>query len=409
MVRAPAVLLLAIAVFAAITYGLVSAATPLPAEVDRLVFGVSPDSREYLSVSRWIFAATPVPDASINRPILYPLFLGLSAVAGVKAVWIGQALLWLASAVLVSLAVRRRTGSRVLMLLAGALFVGHPSLVALTYFGLTETLTVFLLALWLNVAASPGWLSDRRRILESVLLLALLTITKPVFKYALAVYLVAVVVATWRQRQGLAARLLAVSVGLAPVLIQLAVMLDAHGIFDLSRVSRIGRDRHLLPAVYCHVHERQDLEAGWAAIADLSDADKNAYLVDHWPATAVVFAHNLVDGNLTRGSEFLKNEGQAPRLWSWTRRYNMNLARLHALLVPLLLFLGWRRQALELLPVAAVGLLLLFSTGLVFWAGDRLVAFTLPIWIYVYLGLGAEWLRARGRSRSATESSMPKK
>jgi hypothetical protein len=141
----------------------------------------------------------------------------------------------------------------------GTAFVCHPSLIALTYFALTETLVVFLLAVWLNLVARPGLFSAWRRIGSSVLVLALLTITKPVFKFALLLCLLSCVIALVRRPRETKRCVVAATLGLVPVVVHLMVMLSVHGVFTLSQVGQLGRDRHLLPQVY----SSENQGAGW--------------------------------------------------------------------------------------------------------------------------------------------------
>src|SRR5437879_13109369 len=58
----------------------------------------SPDSQMYRDVGDWIFQGRSMPEASIVRPFLYPLLLGLADQAGGGVgVWLLYVALWFAA------------------------------------------------------------------------------------------------------------------------------------------------------------------------------------------------------------------------------------------------------------------------------------------------------------------------
>src|SRR5512138_1817714 len=75
------------------------------------------DSRSYQAAGEWIFGRSQ-SDAISYRPWLYPLLLGLARTlfssSAESVLWISQFLMWLASGVLIYLAVHNATRSTVL-------------------------------------------------------------------------------------------------------------------------------------------------------------------------------------------------------------------------------------------------------------------------------------------------------
>ncbi len=106
------------------------------------------DSRDYRLTGDWMFGKSQESVIDL-RPWVYPLFVGLArtlfAANGERVLWISQFILWLASAALIYLTLYNATRKVYLGIFAATLFFTHPSPLALTFHGMTETLNIFFL------------------------------------------------------------------------------------------------------------------------------------------------------------------------------------------------------------------------------------------------------------------------
>jgi len=385
-------------------YAAQAIATGFMARLPDLFFSAS-DAREYRDVSRWLYGLVERSSSSERRPILYPAFLGIVQVGGIHAAWIAQAAMWLGAALLTTLAVRRATSSWRWATVAFALFVAHPTLVAHTFHGLTETLVVLLWSTWLYVASAGGLLSEPRQIGRATFLLSLLTITKPIYKLHLLVFLAAVVVAALREQRAVGGRVLHATLGLVPVGMQIAVMLAVHGTVGVSAMDGMVMRCCFVPSVYRHVHH-VTLDDALVATRALSATAFDSFVVEHPEAAAYAFWKNLDRENLSAGCGFLRGVSWTQAFFIWSRIYNTIAYGLHFAFVFVVARYLWRRRDVSVLLAYTYAAMIVASTGLVFWAGDRLIAMAWPLWFYVWtvvahdLTVASPWGAARAERRS---------
>ncbi|HSL28691.1 MAG TPA: hypothetical protein VK900_05775, partial [Anaerolineales bacterium] len=159
------------------------------------------DSRSYRAAGEWLFGRSDILSIE-HRPWLYPLLLGLARTlfgGGTEGVlWILQFLMWLGSGALIYLSVRNTTRSTVLAMLGAGIFFSHPSPLVLTFHGMTETLNILLISAFCWVLTS----SLGNRIWYAILLIALATVTKPIYLLFL-ILLVLYVIFRYREMPGL--------------------------------------------------------------------------------------------------------------------------------------------------------------------------------------------------------------
>ncbi len=138
------------------------------------------DSRSYRDVGEWLFGRSNITSID-HRPWLYPLWLGLARTffggRAESVVWISQFLMWLASGLLIYLALHNGTKSTVLSMIGAGIFFSHPSPLILTFHGMTESLNIFLISAFCWVLTT----ALKNRIYYALLLIALATVTKPIY------------------------------------------------------------------------------------------------------------------------------------------------------------------------------------------------------------------------------------
>jgi hypothetical protein len=343
------------------------------------------DSRSYRAAGEWLLGRGTNTDIE-NRPWLYPLMLGLARTLfgdGTESVvWIVQFLMWLGSGVLIYFALQNTTRSTVLALLGSSLFFSHPSPLLLTFHGMTETLNFFLISAFCWILTTPA----RNRLYYAVLIMALATVTKPIY----LLFLILLVVYVFLQHRG-AARLRQaglIALLLLPVWIQLVLSLAATGRPTLSAIGGYTFKNYFVADVYLRT-EGTEWRDTMALIEDWDLRQQLAYLWDHQRMTLLTVRSHLIDSNLLTGSFFALGEGN--RMKDFSVAMNGVSAYLHLLMLPLVLYylLSARyrehRETIALLYLCFV--LQFLTSGISTGQDDRLLITALPLWIIVYLSV----------------------
>jgi len=341
------------------------------------------DSRSYRDVGEWLFGCSDVTSID-HRPWLYPLILGLARTLftgkAESFVWVLQFLLWLGSGLLLYLSLHNTTKSTVLAMLGAGFFFSHPSPLILTFHGMTETLNIFLISAFCWVLTT----TRKDRIYYAVLLVALATVTKPIY----LVFLVLLIVyATLRYRQtpgwrqaGLIALLL------LPIWIQLLLSFIAVGKPTISTIGGYTFKNYLVADVYLHT-EGTEWRQTMALIEDWNVRQELTYLRDHPRMTLWIIRSHLIDSNLLTGSFFALGPGNV--LKGFSTAINVVAAYIHLLMLPLVLYylLSKRyEQNKETIALLFICFLLQFLTsGISTGQEDRLLITALPLWIIAYI------------------------
>lgn len=341
------------------------------------------DSHEYRDTADWLYGR-PVDGYIERRPWLYPLLAGFARVAFDKnaetVLWVVQILMWLGSMTLLYLALHKATGKTVVSILGSALFFSHPSVLVLTFHGMTETLNILLLSflIWL-LTSDP-----KNKLLYTILVFSLLTVTKPTYQVQLLLLCLYFIFRNWKMLKWKLAGLLALV--LIPIWIQMALTLAHSG---QPTVSNIGGDtfkKFFVAVVY------SDTEGlGWheslATIEDWDLGDQLGYLAGHPRETILTYRDNLIDRNLWIGSYFIR--GEENRMIDFARSFNAISLYAHLIMLPLVgyyLFSPRHTRHKELLALIYLTFLLQTQvTGISTGQEDRLIISGVPLWIFTYL------------------------
>jgi hypothetical protein len=373
------------------------------------------DSRSYRDVGEWLFGRSDITSID-HRPWLYPLFLGLTrtlfADGAESVMWVLQLLMWLASGALIYLSLQNAARSTALAVLGAGFFFSHPSPLLLTFHGMTESLNFLVIAAfcWVLTTAIPN------RIYYAILLIALATVTKPVyllFVILLAIYIVVRNKQTPRWRQvGLIALLL------LPIWIQLLLSTIAVGKPTMSTIGSYTFKNYLVADVYLRT-EGTEWRETMALIEDWNMQQQLSYLWDHQRMTLLTVRSHLIDSNLLTGSFYALGEGNI--LKAFSTNLNIFAAYLHLLMLPLVLYylLSTKYQDhtrsttvprafsggpadKEIIALLYICFVLQFLTsGISTGQEDRLMITALPLWIVAYL------LVLRGMIGTQTASHNP--
>ncbi len=378
----------------------------------------TPDSQGYKAIADFLVGRAPRPALLLFelRPLFYPLLLSSYHLVGVAGLFVLQWLLAVATLGVVFLTLRRHTGSGWLGLVGASLLALHPTFAFLPLHALAEPLSFVLVAL--AISQLLRFWSDRHggSLALACFLLGASTCAKPVYlPFCLSVGAYGF---SWLLRErlfsirGIAATGLSVS----PLVVQLVLSCLLTGQATISTAGRYNFDERFLPVA--SGFERglgfvpyDSAEARAARARYPSHADKLRFVATHPVATLQAAAH-LLKANLLSASAFVRGASDVPAetrsmhaLQVWSGWLNAAMAGVHALCLVVLIgaqFLANRPVPGGLVFLAAMSFLVLLSSVLTYWQGDRLLLSAVPIWAVAYPAIGhalaAHWRKANRAS-----------
>jgi hypothetical protein len=378
------------------------------------------DSRSYQDVGEWLFGRTN--SGSIEyRPWLYPFILGLArtlfAGSAESVLWVSQFLMWLGSGLLIYLSLQNTTRSTILAMLGAGFFFSHPSPLILTFHGMTETLNILLISAFCWVLTT----TMQYRIYYALLLIALATVTKPIYLLFLILLVIYILVKYKRstpqngsvdQRSGANGatdnqsskfrQVGLVALLLLPIWIQLLLSFVATGKPTISNIGGYTFKNYLVADVYLRT-EGTEWRETMALIEDWNLQQQLTYLWDHQRMTVLTIRSHLIDSNLLTGSFFTLGAGN--RMKDFAINMNAFAAYIHLLMLPLVLYYllsSKYRENKETIALLYLCFLLQFLTsGISTGQEDRLLITSLPLWIVAYL------LVLKGITAPQTTSDAP--
>ena len=361
------------------------------------------DSRSYREAGEWLFGRVD-SDAIADRPWLYPFMLGLArtlfAGNAESVLWVSQFLMWLTSGLFIYLALQNGTRSTALSMLGTGIFFSHPSPLILTFHGMTESLNIVLIAVFCWILT----ISNEKRIYFALLLLALVTVVKPIYLFVLTLFIIYLVIGnqkTQRLKQiGIIALLL------IPIWIQLLLSLIATGKPAISNIGAYTFKNYFVADVHLTV-ERLEWRESMKEIESWDLAHQFNYLQQHKRETILAFRRHIIDSNLWTGSFFTLGEGN--RMIDFARTANAISAYIHLIMLPLIIYYlasakYWEnKRTIAFLYVCFV--IQLLTTGISTGQQDRLIVTALPLWIVAYLLTYAGLKRMEKMGLSASSST----
>ena len=146
------------------------------------------DSKSYLAVSEWLKSGVTTSYTEI-RPILYPLIIWFSSIfSEIWGLWALQVLFWIGAVYLTFRSIFELTKNLTYAYVGTSVIASNFSLIALTFHGLTEVCTTFFLSLLVYFMAKNIKRYREPYFLNNTLaILGLLTIVKPVFLFPLMI------------------------------------------------------------------------------------------------------------------------------------------------------------------------------------------------------------------------------
>lgn len=354
----------------------------------------SPDSQTYFNTGGEFFHFSEQGN-SIIRPFFYSCLLRSGHfLGGAWLMVILQSLFWLVSANLVYFGIKCITKHLLYRIAAIVVFSLNISLMTYVFHGLTESITVLLLSIITFLTArsfQKGF--NVQYFLKITFLLSLLTVTKPLFQYPALFWVLFGIIRFSKTilAEKKAGVLLVVAV--FPILLQLTAMYSKYGIFKISEISELTFDTYLFAQGIRKVEGITDIELSQEIAQNMDPEEKRNYLSEHKKTYAMLFAKNVKDNITGDKHSFIIPPGYAAKgyndfmiiynetLYSVSRVFLLFFLVISAIdLFTKKLFRNWQQLAIGLLLYYIV-----FSSGISFWQGDRLVIFSIPLWITLYV------------------------
>jgi len=339
------------------------------------------DARQYRATGDWIFGKTQETYIE-SRPWGYPFFVGFFRAVfprhAEKIIWFLQFLLWLASVELLALAVYRLTGKIWLTLLSSTLFWIHPSPIAMTFHGLTETLNIFLLTVFVLLVLQKG----ETKTYQALFVLALLVVVKPTYQIQLALLILYFLFTRLNPRKGKTWGMLALV--LLPIWIQFLFSGIGTGRPTLSDIGKITLRDYFVTWTYAHA-KNMDGRAANAIVRQWTLSEQLTFLKKNKRAALYTYFDDLIPRGLLADSWLIQGENNP--MDTAARAVNAGDFALHLLVLPLMVYAlvftrGRVRETLLLLYLFA--LIQILVSGISSNQGDRLIVTAMPLWIPAY-------------------------
>jgi 4-amino-4-deoxy-L-arabinose transferase-like glycosyltransferase len=351
------------------------------------------DSQEYRDYTNWLTGESDY--CNPVRTYFYPLLILISrSLMGETGIWLMQFLFWIIACNLVFLAVRRTTGNRTAAAIVFVLCASNVSVINLTTHGLTEVTVFFFLALIIYFL-SRAFTAEQSvtRYMPALLALSMIAVVKPQYMMLWYPSLLLIVIAF--RKDLLKAKIIALLIAcMLPVLVQVTINKVKHGRYTSTAIGSSNLRLYYYRKVK-HVADHGSIESFDAQNEEQhrqeqeesktkSEKEIYSFLARHPFTSLEVFIDNLRN-NMASGHPYIYDNTH-PKLSKWTQNINNKFyyLNLYGFLVWLVFCIAkLRSRAAGSRMVIASGILAyyaLFTTGLVFWAGDRLIAPAITAW-----------------------------
>lgn len=366
----------------------------LKMEVSRSVMFSTPDSLSYLDVTNWFI--TGVDNINITRrPFLYPLFLLFTyKTGGVYLLYFIQMILWVLTINFSFLTMKKLTNNYLFSWLTALILVSNLSLIALTFHGLTEIPTAFVLSAFiLFIVNNKHRLKDVYFFQGALLFLVILTVLKPVFSLPLLGFLVFVFPIFYLKKYLITPKLfLSLLLILLPVLFQITLVKIKSGEMKVSTIGAHTLEMYFVTQGIERLDSLSNKDA-YAKSKSLGKEGQKEFLMKNKYVYWGLFKNNVID-NIKSYPTFLNYPKICSKpSWSeFAEKWNRHSYTIHKLfsfiLFPIvLLFYLIRKDYENLVLVFSLAALLIYyivATGISFYQGDRLVLPSIAIWACLY-------------------------
>jgi len=365
----------------------------LKIDVSEEIFFSTPDSKTYLEVANWISGGENTDSIAI-RPILYPLILlVLKEIGGVDALFFFHTILWFFIINYTFLTVKRLTKKIVFAYLGAFIVASNLSLISMTYHGLTEVWTAFLLTVLLYFIVKYKKAYKSLDFIQGILLvLVLLTITKPVFQIPLYIFLFIILPVFYGKKLLKSIpKIVTLLVILIPLFIQLSIVNKKSGNITVSTIKTKALVNYFIPQGIIQI-ESIDRKQALIKAKSLTVGERNTFIFSNKRKYFTLFFLNIKN-NIKGYPTFLNYpKGYSQKTFSnYMLSMNNIIYGLHLIFIFPILFMIYdffkERKTQETIISIILSLLLwyyLITTGVSYWQGDRLVLPSISIWACLY-------------------------
>ena len=352
----------------------------------------APDSLTYRAVGNWIFGIENT-EKTISRPFFYPLMLNLSrSFGGIYGIWIYQFLIWLLSGILLYHSIKKATNNIKLSIIGILIFSSNLTLMFLTLHALTEVTVTFLLTLLIYVYCIKKSYKVTHFWFLIIFIISLLTVTKPVYIYLLysvLLYRIIVLILNFTKSRYKLILVIYTVLSLSPVIVQFSIMKVKHNEFIISKIGFYTAQDYYLPNVYSEVNN-VNIDEARKHVSSFNGNEMVKYLITHYKASIYTYFKDIVE-NFLKGSGFTDLPHKQTLLTTYMKIINKVYFLIHVLMIlPCIIVLrslvkkrDWDNLEIVLFLVV-VFIIIIFSSGVTFGQGDRILLPSLPIWITLY-------------------------
>lgn len=362
--------------------------SPFRPSDDLLLF--TSDSKTYFNAGKEFFDFSAQGD-SLIRPFFYSCFLALSYyLGGAWLVVLLQLLFWLTSANLIYYCVKEISGKLISRIIAVFFFAINLSLISYAFHGLTEVMSVLLLSLITFITCKTLKKRFEFKTAVSILFLfALLAVTKPLFLYPFLFFLLVTGVYFFKTYRKNIKLMLLLLLAATPVLLQLTAMKAKYDILKISEIGSLTFHKYLLAQGIREIESISEVPVSQEIALHMAPSEKRHYLWNHRNTFLKLYFKNIQDNVTGYGTNIILPSGKsAPKYVKFMAVYNEKLYIFFYFLFAAFIILSIRDLFSKKLVInwqsTAIGLLLfyiIFSSGISFWQADRLIIFSLPLWI----------------------------
>ena len=337
------------------------------------------------------------------RNFMFPLYLGLYRLIGIAGMQGLQVIMNALSLWLVFESVRALTRRTWIAGLCGTVLAITPSFNYLALHGLTETLSIFLVCVFIALMVDHFQYDRRTSLYMAAVVVSLLFCIRPI---VLPFWIVLVAYCGWCWLRDQERRVWQPLIIMVPLLCQMFVSSLVTGSVTLVSVGAQGISTWFFPAVYGNQEYgrfvgRKSLEAqeGLRRFPELGD--KLAYMTHNYKTTIKTYLSLLVGEHLMAGSNYIRTVPPGDQRHTGARdllvRWSFLLARvftgMHVVMFIVVLFLagsgkiGFGNEATVTCYVFTVFLILPAPLG--YLQGDRYMVLTEPLWLVAYGSLAS--------------------
>ena len=258
------------------------------------------------------------------------------------------------------------------------LFYIQPTSLILTFHGMTESLNIFLVATLCYLLAQD----NENKLLYGILVLSLLTVTKPIHQVQLALLVLYFFIC--KIKLPALKRIGFICLALAPIWIQLLLTFINSGKPIISTISSYTFKNYFVAIVYSRINQTEWRDS-MKAIETWDTKQQLNYLQLHPREALSTYRSNLIDGDLWTGSIFTLGAGN--RMAGLSQTLNAGWSFGNLLMIPIMLYylFSSKYKDREYIALLYAGIIVqTFLTGISRGQGDRLVITMIPMWIVTY-------------------------